>query len=351
VQILRNLFLFILPLFFACAIPDQGQKKETKNVISFKIEELDSPSDASIRGIWVLDSNCIWLSGAKGTVLRSLNSGESWQLLPPPDQDSLDFRDIHAFSKESALIVSAGYPARVYLTKDAGENWELVYENLDSSAFMNSVHFKDSKNGLIVGDKLNDYHFLLMTADGGRSWDRVDSTKIAKPLKIEHAFAASGSCITVNEAGNYVVAFGGEKSRVLRQANDQWIATELAIDDSSASSGVYSIASGAGKLMTAGGDYTKEDEAWHAFYSEDGGETWQSTASKYRGYRSVVAYSPLMELWLAAGSNGVDLFYPEHRIWSKVSDKSINTLQFDQYTPRAWAAGPDGSIYRINFKR
>jgi len=348
-KLMKLLLFWLLPLLLAC---NSEVSYEEKHEVSLKIEELDSPTKASIRGIWVLDSNCIWLSGASGTILRSLNGGDSWQLLPSPDSDSLDFRDVHAFSKESALVVSAGFPARIYLTENAGEDWQLVYENTDSSAFMNSVHFKDSLNGVIVGDVLNNYHFLLESSDGGSSWKRIDSSKLPKPLAVEHAFAASGSCIALNDGGKFVVAFGGMKSRVLREVGDKWVASELPVDDSVESSGIYSIASGGGILMTAGGDYSKIDREWPALYSNDGGKSWKVSTSNYNGYRSIIDYSPRMNLWLAAGTNGMDLFIPETGLWEKkISEKSINTLQFDPSSDQLWAAGPDGSIYRIIFKR
>jgi photosystem II stability/assembly factor-like uncharacterized protein len=346
---MKCLILCFLPLIFACTANEQEQEKN--KAVSIVVEELDSPTEASLRGITVLDSNCIWLSGASGSILRTLDGGENWQLLAPPDQDSLDFRDVHAFSKSSALIVSAGFPARVYLTENAGETWQLVYENLDSNAFMNSVHFKDSANGLIVGDVLNGYHLLLETNNGGRRWQRIDSSKLAKPLDVEHAFAASGSCITVNSDAQYVVAFGGEKNRVLIQEGDKWTVTELPFSDSAASSGLYSIASGGGILMTAGGDYSREDLQWPAIYSNNDGVNWESTGNQYNGYRSVVAYSPSMKKWLAAGTNGIDLLNSDKEEWAKVSDRPINTLQFDTFANQAWAAGPNGNIYRIIFKR
>ena len=349
VKSLKGIILFVLPLLLACS--GQNQKEEVGKELELRFELIESSINSSIRGIWVLNSDCIWMSGASGTIIRSLDGGSSWQKLPAPDNDSLDFRDIHAFSEESALIVSAGFPVKVYLTRNSGLNWELVYENLDSSAFMNSVHFRDSLNGLIVGDVLNKYHFLMESKDGGRNWKRIDSSRIAKPLPVEHAFAASGSCITVNDKGEYLVAFGGQKSRVLKQKGDEWVAVDLPVNDSLASSGIYSIASGDGMLMTAGGDYTKEDQEWPVISSLDGGISWENAGLSYNGYRSVVDYSSKMNLWLAAGSNGVDLLHPDGVGWVKVFDQSINTLQFDRSSDLAWAAGPKGHIYRIHFTK
>ena len=40
--------------------------------------ELDTGSDASLRGLCVLDGGVVWASGSGGTVLRSLDGGSTW---------------------------------------------------------------------------------------------------------------------------------------------------------------------------------------------------------------------------------------------------------------------------------
>ena len=48
---------------------------------------------------------------------------------------NLDFRDIHAFGGQSAIVLSAGADARMYKTTDGGKNWNLVYSNQEEGVF------------------------------------------------------------------------------------------------------------------------------------------------------------------------------------------------------------------------
>src|SRR5689334_15632766 len=87
-----------------------------------------SPTKASLRGLSVVDSNTAWASGAGGTVLRTVDGGNTWTPLPVTGAESLDFRGIKAFDADHALIMSSGLAdqgkARIYSTADAGKSWQ-----------------------------------------------------------------------------------------------------------------------------------------------------------------------------------------------------------------------------------
>ncbi len=341
-------YLFILPIliFIACHYSADGQDA-IQEELEIEIREFNKLLNESYRGISVLDSNTVWISGSGGAIVRSLDGGMNWQIISPPDNDSLDFRDVHAFSANSAIVSSAGFPARVYLTNNSGEDWDLVYENKDSSAFLNSIHFKDEKHGLILGDRLNGYHFILRTEDSGRSWKRIDSSKLPISLEVEHGFAASGSCITLNVSGDFVIGLGGENSRVfIEDKNGQWNAYKVGLGDSLATSGIYSIASSERLIMAVGGDYTKADSSHFAYFSEDGGRSWEE-GGLLKGYRSVVDHCSVNDLWLSAGINGIEMSRDGGKHWRKIDEENINTLQFDDQSGSAFAAGPNGKLYLI----
>lgn len=339
---MRTFLTLTVFLLIAC-------NKDSKQVYSIELSsiEQESPVEVSLRGISVVDSNVVWLSGAKGTILRTLNGGTKWELIRLSDQDSLDFRSIHAFSAQEVIVASAGFPARVYRTEDGGANWQLVYENPDSSAFMNSIAFKSKKQGIIFGDVLDGCHLILQTLDCGKSWKRIKCAKMPQPLAYENGFAASNSCIAVTKQKRYVIGLGGQKSRVFTSPKGNvWQAVNTSLGGGLSSRGIYSLAAGAQRLIAVGGDYTKADSSYHSSISNDQGKSWQK-GGILNGYRSVVDYSARDNIWLAAGTNGIDYSLDQGNSWLKAIEQEINTLQFDQRSGLAWAASSKGNIYRI----
>lgn len=326
-------------------------KKQAKKELELKVEfiPLVSPTTKSLRGISVLDASTMYMSGAGGTIIKTTDGGKNWIPLNAPDNDSLDYRSIHAFSKNTAIIVSAGFPARVYKTSNSGESWKLVYENNDSAAFLNSIAFKNEKEGIIMGDQLKGRHIILRTGNSGENWKRIDTIDVPTPLKIENAFAASGSCIAVSKTGRFFIGFGGEHTRIFSSVNGyKWKAKTTPMFHGSASSGIYSIAaSGKGHIMAVGGDYTTPDSSYFPIISFNDGKSWITTKDKVSGYRSVVDYSEKLNCWLTGGTNGIELSVDHGENWSKVSNHNINTLQFIPNSSNALAGNAKGELYII----
>lgn len=337
---MRLLILFFFIFTFACGTQQQPNSE-------LHIEQQTSPTKSSIRGVSVVDSSIVWMSGAEGAVLLTTNAGKTWTILSPPDSDSLDFRDIHAFSAQEAVVISAGFPARIFKTLNAGKDWDLVYENIDSSAFMNSIHFKNKDQGIVFGDQLSGCHFILQTFNKGKTWNRIKCKNLPVALAVENGFAASGSCIASTSKGGYIIGLGGEKSRVFTSPKGNvWQARETTILGGSPSNGIYSIASSPQAIIAVGGDYTKIDSVHNVSISNDHGKNWHS-GGVVNGYRSIVDYSPKLKLWLAAGSNGIDLSKDDGKSWTKVSNVEINTLQFDHHSANAWAANSKGELFHL----
>lgn len=317
--------------------------------LDIQIEKLNSPVETSLRGISVLSEDLAWLSGAKGSIVRTVNGGKTWSLIPPPDNDSLDFRSIYAFSANSAIIASAGFPDRVYKTNNAGVSWNLVYENEDSAAFINSIAFKNENLGIIMGDQLKGRHLIFRTSNGGDSWTRIDSNDVPKPFAVENAFAASGSCIAISRSGRFFIGFGGENSRVFSSINGlMWKAKSTPMMHGCSSCGIYSIASsGNGEIMAVGGDYTKPDSSHYPIVSLNDGKSWVRTTGRANGYRSVIDYSNKIDSWLSAGSNGIDLSYDHGVTWEKIGENNVNTLQFAPNSSVAFLGTKDGELLKM----
>lgn len=92
-------------------------------------EKADIDTQASFRGLSVVDELVVWASGSQGTVLRTVDAGENWNVYQVTGAEELDFRDVHGVDAETAYIISAGLPAKIYKTTDGGATWVEKYSN------------------------------------------------------------------------------------------------------------------------------------------------------------------------------------------------------------------------------
>jgi photosystem II stability/assembly factor-like uncharacterized protein len=148
----------------------------------------------SLRGLSIPSQKVIWASGSKGSVVKSVNGGESFEWLQVKGYETRDFRAIHAWDDKEVLIVAVAAPAVILKTMDGGLSWNKVYENADTSMFLDAVTFKDDKVGTVIGDPINDTIFLLNTEDRGAHWNKVNASFWkSKVLEGEAFFASSNS--------------------------------------------------------------------------------------------------------------------------------------------------------------
>ena len=76
---------------------------------SLKWEAQTSGVTTRLRGVSAVSAQVAWASGANGTLLRTVDGGSGWtKLVPPAGAESLDFRDIDAFSDRVAYALSIG---------------------------------------------------------------------------------------------------------------------------------------------------------------------------------------------------------------------------------------------------
>ncbi|MBD99212.1 MAG: hypothetical protein CMO34_05150 [Verrucomicrobia bacterium] len=342
------LLIVLVSLTFSCQQKSKKESEVNEEIPSLIIDELNSPTQESLRGISITNNRTIWLSGANGTILKSLDKGQNWKVLPSPDKDSLDLRSVWAFNERRAFIASAGFPSRVYATNDGGENWQLVHENLDSNAFMNSIVFRNESEGIIFGDQLDSSHFILLTNDSGQSWKRVPKANLPLPMPNENGYAASGSCIAIDKLGNYYIGLGGEKSRVFFSNNGQlWTAMNTSLKDTLDYFGIYSLAYGNNQLIGVGGSFLEKDHFYHPTILKLGDSTWHSSQESIFGYRSVIDYCASKDVWLSAGSNGIDLSLDGGQHWIVKSSQALNTLRFFKDQSMAIGANSDGKIFKL----
>jgi photosystem II stability/assembly factor-like uncharacterized protein len=307
-------------------------------------------TDAQFRGLSVVDRQVAWASGQRGTVLRTVDGGRSWQQVGPPDTATLDFRDIEAFDARTAVALSIGNgeDSRIYRTSDGGRTWTESFRNTEQAAFYNCVAFFDARNGLAVGDPVDGEFRVLTTSDGGRSWTRVPAAGLPPALAGEFEFSASGQCVTVAGGRDAWLATGGSSvARVLHSADRgrTWTASATPLTGGEAA-GVFAVAFRTPRTGIAiGGDYLAPTNGAHALaLTSDGGRTWHEPVTAPKGYRSAVVYHPFLPTVLVAvGPSGSDVSVDSGRHWSQFHAGSLDTIDCGR-DGACFASGAKGAI-------
>ena len=321
-----------------------------------------SGTDARLRGISAVSEKVAWASGARGTVLRTIDGGRVWQVLAVPGAAALDFRDIDAMSDRVAYVLSIGNgPAsRIYKTEDGGQSWTLQFQNADDKAFFDAMAFWDERRGIAFSDSIDGRFVIIRTVDGGKTWTRIPADSLPPALDNEGAFAASGTNVAV--AGNAHVWIGtgaAATSRVLHSADAglTWTVADTPLA-AGPSTGIFSIAfRDARHGIVVGGDYSKEDDAVdNAAITSDGGKTWK-LAPGLTGYRSVVAHlggGRGAHIWMAVGPTGADLSLDDGRSWKQVSSIGFDTIGVVKgqggKPPVVFGAGANGRLGRLELE-
>jgi photosystem II stability/assembly factor-like uncharacterized protein len=313
--------------------------------------------NSSLRGVSAASDNVVWASGSGSVVLRSADGGDSWQRLPPPSTDLLDFRDINAINDTTAYVLSIdnGPLSRIYKTTDAGKTWTLQFRNEDPKAFYDAMSFWDADRGMAVSDSVAGRFVILMTEDGGRNWARIPPDKLPAALPNEGAFAASGTNVAMFGTDHVWIATGAASTaRVLRSTDRgrTWQIAPTPIIATPASAGIYSIAfRDALHGVVVGGDYSKPRDATdNVAITSDGGATWTLVKERgLSGFRSLVAYMPgSASTFFATGPAGSDISTDDGKTWTPVEGPGFHTFTFAPGKTFGWGAGSAGRVGRID---
>ncbi len=320
-------FRFLFPLLFAFGASAQ------------RMVPLHTHSKASLRGLHALSAKVCWSSGSTGTVLRTRDGGQSFEMRSPKGYDSLQFRDIHAFSTDTALVLSAGLPAVVLKTTDGGLSWRETYRNEQKGVFFDGMDFWDKKRGMAFSDAPYNKLLIISTRDQGENWQMLDTAALPAVAPHQGGFAASGTSLCTFGEEQVVIGLGGNTARLLYSADggQSWQKQLLPIDAGTPSSGIFSIDFINSKQgFAVGGDYLGDSLTLRsAAYTEDGGRSWQPVKDTaiHGHYRSCVAYVSTQKL-LAVSRTGISL--------SADGGKSWKPLEGHYYSV---SVGKDGSIW------
>lgn len=312
---------------------------------------------SSLRGICAVNDNLAWVSGTRGSFARTLDGGQTWIADSVAGATNLDFRDVQAFSAERAILMSAGSGelSRIYITEDGGKNWQLKHLNETAEGFFNGMAFWDENNGILVGDPVNGQLFVMLTADGGNTWQPLPAASAPAVVHGEYGFAASGTNLAVHGKNHVWIATGGAIARVFHSDDrgKTWNVAVTPLVSGNASSGIFSIAfRDESHGVIVGGNYQEPNAAQaNAAFTTDGGKSWELIKNPFSmEYRSCVAYLT-SSLLVAVGPSGSDYSNDGGLTWARFSAEGFHTLGFAVSTNIGWAAGAEGRVGKFVVKR
>lgn len=323
--------------------------------------EQHADTRASMRGLSVITDDVAWASGTGGSYLWTNDGGTHWHVGTVPGAASLDFRDVHAVSLDTAYLMAAGQDtARIYRTTDRGAHWTLQYENLEKGAFLDAIAFFDARHALALGDPVGGHFLLLRTDDAGAHWNRVPRDAVPPALDGDGAFAASGTALVTCGPHDAWFATGGAAiSRVFRSTDGghSWHVSATPVRSGNAA-GIFSIAcSDSRHAVVVGGNYAKPDTSVVvAAVTRDGGASWSvSPAAAAAGYFSDVAIlgDAATPVFIAVGTEGTAISRDAGAHWSRVASLSLNTVAIapGPGPRRVWGVGARGRIVTIDRTR
>lgn len=310
------------------------------------------PTSASLRGLCVVSNSAMWASGTGGTYLVSADGGLHWRAGQVPGAESLDFRDVKAFSGKLAYLAAVGQDGGIYKTRDGGRSWTRQYANPAAGFFLDGLAFWSAQRGLALGDPMDGKFLVLRTHDGGRHWVRAPDLPPALPG--EGAFAASGTALIVGANGTAWFATGGVSGNRIFYSHDfgaSWSVMTLPQlgDSAAAGAGIFSLAQAGQFAVAVGGDYSRPSGHSHTvLLTSNGGQSWHAPAGRPPGgYRSAVALEPGTggRILVAVGPNGTDISRDGGENWLPASVQGANSVAFAP-DGAAISVGPRGSIYR-----
>ncbi len=349
---MKQLFVIFLSVsfLFSCNTIEKPLKPKVFNKV--EMETILEDTLLNVRAIETLkDADGLVFANSKGDIgILDIASEKIRYPIAVSDSLKLNFRAIA--KTKSIFALSIGSPA--YMFKIDEDIKKMVYQEDHEKAFYDSMDFWNEKEGIAIGDPTDDCMSIIITRDGGETWNKLSCDALPKAKEGEAAFAASDSNIAIVGDKTWV-ATGGKSSRILFSPDKgvTWQVYKTPIIQGLETTGMYSV-DFYDELhgFAVGGDYTKADvNLANKIRTADGGKTWEVVSDGVGpGYRSCVQYVPNSKAkqLVAIGFKGIDYSTDAGNNWSHLSDEGFYTLRFVNDST-AYAAGA-GRISKLTFK-
>lgn len=236
--------------------------------------ESPTPQGNRLNDGWFFNDYNFLMVGDAGTIMKTTNQGDSWEVKHHLMGFDNLFRRIFFVSSTEGWIV--GNDGIVLHTSNQGDDWSFRY--LKEGYSIQGITFLNSSVGWLVGFKSNS-GFIWKTTDGGYTWD---STKYTGPRLHDIKFKSDSVGYAIGDEGWVITT---------TDAGENWEFIKIATGPS-----LRSIFC------------TNTDTLWIAgdggiFETTDGGNTWNTRFVVYDAIRSITFISS--EIGFAAGDGGI----------------------------------------------
>lgn len=339
----KFLLLFIVVSVFSCV--------EEENRLPFTSVEIEPiyEDTLSIRAIDIV-GNTLRYAANKGTFGNiDLSTGKIMEGIQKYHTSIPEFRAITHSSKDFFML-SVGNPALLYKTGEEGK-MELVYMEEGDGVFYDSMTFWDDQEGIAIGDTVDGCFSIIITRDGGNTWNKLSCNILPEMIEGEGAFAASDT--NIKTIGNKTWVATTKRILFSPDKGKTWEAFETPILNKGEAEGIYSIDFWTEYLgIAVGGDYTNPDgNTSNKAITIDGGKTWTLIADGQEpSYKSCVQFVPNSsgKEIVAVGFTGISYSSDIGKTWKKLSDESFYTIRFLNDST-GYAAGKN-RIAKLTFK-
>ena len=302
--------------------------------------------EANLRGVAVVvhrGSTMVWVTGSKGTIVRSTDGGTSWQTAHIAGAENLDFRGVQTFDGKTVYVMSSGEgeQSRIYKSMDSGATWEMQYSDKRKSFFLDALACSDETHCFALSDPV-DGKFLLLSTSDGMHWKELPREHMPAALPQEGAFAASNSCLLQYGKTELYFATGGSRARVFHSQDlgQTWTVSDTPILSGRPSQGIFSMVRAGETVVAVGGDYSEpKAREKTAAYSTDEGKSWHLAEAPPAGFRSAV--DTFDAGFVAVGPSGAETSRDGVH-WVQIDGLELNAVTFIR--GKGWAVGPKGLV-------
>jgi len=166
IKTIRGTLSFLILISFAYPLSAQTQPWK----------KLQSPVNVTLRYLCFIDSLTGWAAGEAGTIIRTTDGGDSWEVQNSTVQTFI--MDIFFVDENLGWALTlkdvSPFNSVILKTTNGGDDWHA--ENFqDTSALIRTIFFFDSLNGFVGGS------YIAYTSDGSNSWveSEIDSNIVS----------------------------------------------------------------------------------------------------------------------------------------------------------------------------